>query len=123
MTKSKAAFLFGSQTLGKQQLFLWTFTFPGLLAVTETRERWNYLLTLLKRTWPMLQGIRVFELHGQHGLHVHLITNQFIDVNRARELATQAGWGRIHVKRIPTECTAYLAKYLGRKRPGCLKRW
>ena len=34
MTKSKAAFLFASQTLGKQRLYLWTFTFKELLAVT-----------------------------------------------------------------------------------------
>src|SRR6266576_7221801 len=83
MTKSKAAFLFASQTLGKQQLYLWTFTFKELLAVKETRKRWNHLLTLLLRTWPQLQGLRVFELHEEHGLHVHLLTNQFIDVNRS----------------------------------------
>jgi hypothetical protein len=123
MTKSKIAFLFASQTLGKQMLFLWTFTFKELLAVKETGKRWNHLLTLLLRTWPELQGLRVFELHHQHGLHVHLLTNSFIDVNRARFLAEKAGWGRIHVKRIPTECTAYLAKYLSRKRPECLKGW
>src|SRR5947199_3034230 len=80
MTKSKAAFLFASQTLGKQRLYLWTFTFEDLLAVKETRKRWNHLLTLLLRQWPTLQGLRVFELHEEHGLHVHLITNQFIDV-------------------------------------------
>src|SRR6266550_4518310 len=93
MTKSKAAFLFASQTLGKQRLYLWTFTFKELLAVKETRKRWNHLLTLLLRQWPNLQGLRVFELHQEHGLHVHLVTNQFIDVNRARELAMKAGWG------------------------------
>jgi hypothetical protein len=38
MTKSKAAFLFASQTLGKQKLFLWTFTFRELLAVKEHTE-------------------------------------------------------------------------------------
>jgi hypothetical protein len=123
MTKSKAAFLFASQTLGKQQLFLWTFTFKELLAVKETRKRWNHLLTLLLRTWPELQGLRVFELHEEHGLHVHVITNQFIDVNRARELAMQAGWGRIHVTRMPSEHAGYLAKYLSKERPGCLHRW
>jgi len=96
MTKSKAAFLFASQTLGKQRLYLWTFTFKEVLAVKETRKHWNHLLTLLLREWPSVQGLRVFELHPSgHGLHVHLITNQFIDVNRGRELAIRAGWGRI----------------------------
>jgi hypothetical protein len=123
MTKSKAAFLLASQTLGKQQLFLWTFTFKELLAVKETRKRWNHLLTLLLRAWPELQGLRVFELHEEHGLHVHLITNQFIEVNRARELATRAGWGRIHVTRMPSEHAGYLAKYLSKHRAECLKRW
>jgi hypothetical protein len=123
MNKSKAAFLFASQTLGKQQLYLWTFTFKELLAVKETRKHWNHLLTLLLRSWPELQGLRVFELHEHNGLHVHQITNQFIDVNRARELATQAGWGRIHVTRMPSEHAGYLAKYLSKERPECLHRW
>ena len=123
MTKSKAAFLFASQTLGKQRLYLWTFTFKKLLAVKETRKRWNHLLTLLLREWPNLQGLRVFELHQEHGLHVHLVTNQFIDVNRARELATQAGWGRIHVAPMQSEHSGYLAKYLSKERPECLFRW
>jgi len=64
-----------------------------------------------------------FELHAEHGLHVHLVTNQFIDVNRARELARQAGWGRIHVTRMPSEHSGYLAKYLSKERPECLFRW
>ncbi len=123
MSKSKAAFLFASKPLGQQQLFLWTFTFKEVLGVKETRKRWNHLLTLLLRTWPKLQGLRVFESHEEHGLHVHLLTNQFIDVNQARELAQQAGWGRIHVKRARREQAGYLAKYLSKERPECLKRW
>jgi hypothetical protein len=123
MNKSKAAFLFSSQTLARQQVYLWTFTFAELLSVKDTRKRWNHLLTLLLRAWPELQGLRVFELHKEHGLHVHLVTNQFIDVNRARELAGQAGWGRIHVCRMPSEHAGYLAKYLSKERPDCLKRW
>ncbi len=49
MTKSKAAFTFSTRILGKQKLFMWTFTFKEVLAVKETRKRWNYLLTLLLR--------------------------------------------------------------------------
>ena len=92
MTKSKAAYLFATQTLGKEKLFMWTFTFATVLDVKATRKKWNYLLTLLKRRWPKLAGLRVFELHKNHGLHVHLVTNRWIDVNVARELAFLAGW-------------------------------
>ena len=123
MSKSQAAFLFASKTLGKQQLFFWTFTFKEVLAVKDTRKRWNHLLTLLLRRWPNLQGLRVFELHKDHGLHVHLLTNQFIDVSEARLLGERAGWGRIHVKRVATDQAGYLAKYLSKERPECLKRW
>jgi hypothetical protein len=56
-------------------------------------------------------------------LHVHLVTNQFIDVNRARELAIKAGWGRIHVTPMPSENASYLATYLSKERPECLYGW
>ncbi len=62
-------------------------------------------------------------MHKSHGLHVHLVTNRFIDVNVALVLAKNAGWGRIHVQRIPMERAGYLAKYLSKQRPECLKRW
>ena len=123
MKKTKAAFLFSAQTLGKQPLYMWTLTFKEVLDIKDTRKRWNYLLTLIKRRWPELCGLRVFELHKRHGLHVHLVTNRFIDVNVVRLLATKAGWGRIHVERIPAEKAAYLAKYLSKGRPECFKGW
>lgn len=40
-----------------------------------------------------------------------------------RALAKKAGWGRIHVMKIPAERASYLAKYLSKKRPECLKGW
>jgi hypothetical protein len=123
MSKSETAFRFAAQTLGKQSLFMWTFTFREVLNVKDTRARWNHLLTLLRRRWPDLCGLRVFELHEFHGLHVHLVTNRFIDVTEARRLSFQAGWGRIHVMRIPIVRATYLAKYLSKVRPECLKRW
>ena len=123
MNKSRSAFLFSSQRLGTQKLFLWTFTFAEVLPIKDTRKRWNHLLTLLRRRWPGLCGLRVFELHDSHGLHVHLVTNRFIDVNEARKLSKKAGWGRIHVMRVPVEKAAYLAKYLSKDRESCFKGW
>jgi len=102
---------------------MWTFTFKEVLDIKDTRKRWNHLLTSIKRRWPDLCGLRVFELHEDHGLHVHLVTNRFIDVNECRKLAIQAGWGRIHVQRVSPERAAYLAKYLSKEREPCIKRW
>ena len=123
MNKSKQAFLFSAERLSEQGLYMWTLTFRELLAVKQTRKRWNHLLTLIRRRWPELCGLRVFELHKLHGLHVHLVTNRHIDVNVVRALANRAGWGRINVKRIPPERAAYLAKYLGKIRPEAFHGW
>lgn len=123
MSKSKQAFLFSAERLAEQGLYMWTMTFRELLAVKDTRKRWNYLLTLMKRRWPELCGLRVFEMHKRHGLHVHMITNRRIDVNEVRQLVRKAGWGREHVKRVPPELAKYLAKYLGKDRPGAFHGW
>lgn len=65
---------------------------------------------MIKQRWQKVCGLWVFELHEYPGLYVHLVTNRWIDVNVARELAKQAGWARIHVQRIPIERAGYLAK-------------
>ncbi len=123
MNKSKQAFLFSAEHLSQEGLYMWTLTLCEPLAVKEARKRWNHLLTLMRRRWPDLCGLRVFEMHKRHGLHVHLVTNRRIDVNVVRALAKQAGWGRVHVKRIPPDRAAYLAKYLGKDRPEALRGW
>lgn len=124
MKKTQVAFQMSTERLAERgRLYFWTFTFKEKLDITETRKRWNHLLTLMKRKWPKMCGLRVFELHQSHGLHVHLLTDRFIDVNTARTLAARAGWGRIHVKRIPATKAGYLGKYLSKERPECFKRW
>jgi len=124
VTKSEAAFHLSIDRLAKRgRLYFWTFTFKEKLDLKDTRKRWNHLLTLMRREWPEACGLRVFELHEEHGLHVHLLTDNRIDVNRCRSLALRSGWGRIHVERIPKEKAGYLAKYLSKKRPNGLKGW
>lgn len=123
MNKSKAAFLFSAERLANRGLYMWTFTFAEVLDIKDTRKRWNHFLTLMKRRWPDLCGLRVFELHESHGLHVHLITNRFVDVNECRPMAKKAGWGRVHVQRVSAERAQYLSKYLSKEREPCLKRW
>lgn len=123
MNKSKTAFEFSTERLAQSGLYMWTFTFKDVLGIRETRKRWNHLLTLLRRKWPDLCGLRVFELHELHGLHVHLVTNRFIRVEAARILALRAGWGRIHVKKANAMAGKYLAKYLSKEREPCFKGW
>jgi len=124
MKKTEAAFLLSVERLAEQgRLYFWTFTFADTLDLVATRKRWNHLLTLIRAKWPDACGLRVFEMHEEHGLHVHLLTNKRIDVNECRKLAKQAGWGRIHVERIPRAKASYLAKYLSKERPPALRKW
>lgn len=124
MKKTHVAFQMSTERLAERgKLFFWTFTFPEKLDIVETRTRWNYLLTQMRRQWPAMCGLRVFEMHKTHGLHVHLVTNTYIDVNIARKMAIKAGWGRIFVDRMPAEKAGYLGKYLSKERPPCFKRW
>ena len=123
MKKSKTAFLFSAQRLAATGLYMWTFTLKETMDIKDVRKRWNYLLTLLRRKWPQFCGLRVYEMHETHGLHVHLVTNRYVRVEDVRRLAIKSGWGRIHVQRIQADRAAYLAKYLGKDREPCLKGW
>ena len=122
MHKTEAAYRFSCNTLAEQgPIYLWTFTFKDVIPIKEARKRWNHALTLLRREWPRLRGIRVFELHEEHGLHVHLLVDRYLPADELRPLTTQAGWARIHVKPYSAQRARYLAKFLSAKRPGCLK--
>lgn len=124
MTRSEAAFRLSCERLAEMgQVYLWTFTFAEVLAIKDTRKRWNHFLTLIRRRWPEACGLRVFEMHETHGLHVHLLTNEYIDVNKCRLLAERAGWGRIHVERTDKGGMHYLAKYLSKERVRAFKGW
>lgn len=109
--------------------YLWTFTLKAAVDYEECREAWTRLLRQLTRYMPEWSGIRVYEVHpGQwnvlsHGLHIHVVSNKRHDVNRVRELAESAGWGRIHVVHRKQSMGYYLAKYLAKPRPPCLKGW
>ena len=129
MTKSKSAFLLSVQQLAKchslrpDALYLWTFTLPTVMSIKEAKAKWNHLLTLLHQRFPRQRGIRVFELHDTHGLHVHLLCCYWMDVRDVRAIAEQVGWGRINVRTIPvTAAGNYLSKKFSR-RERCLKGW
>jgi hypothetical protein len=127
MTNSQYAFKMNIDVLvdniplrDKRSLYFWTFTAPEVITPKEFKRRWNHFLTNLKRTFPKVPWIRVFELHpgdegdwNGHGLHIHAVTNHYLDVDMVRKVAQMANLGRIHAKRIPHgRASNYLAKYL-----------
>jgi len=106
---------------GGSRVHLWTFTMPFVYSPRKTASAWSALRRELVRRLGFW-GVRVFELHpGGHGLHVHVVTSGWYDVNAVRILSDSMGWGRIHVKCMDGGVT-YVAKYLHKaRRSGVLR--
>lgn len=92
--------------------YLWTLTTPDVVDLRELSKRWRKLI------WNgFTPCVRVFEKHPRgHGYHVHFVTAERIDVDALRLKTEAAGFGRIHVRRIPGKKAEYIAKYLTKQR-------
>jgi hypothetical protein len=84
---------------------------------------WNEFLTLLKRHHGF-RGVRVLELHDEHGVHFHVLTDKRFPIRKMLDLGGRYGFGRTNVKTVKDVAggVAYLCKYLSKRRPPCLKR-
>jgi len=88
--------------------YLWTLTTPDVCEAGEVLRRW----AKLTKKWR-IKCFRVLERHPKgHGWHIHFISVDRYDVREVRERATKAGFGRIHVLRIPARKAHYVVKYL-----------
>jgi hypothetical protein len=105
------------------RLYFWTFTFREVHSLKTAMGFWNQFLTLLKRKMNF-RGVRVLELHDEHGCHFHVITNQRFPIRKILAFSERYGFGRMDVRGVPDagEAIRYLCKYLSKPRPGCLKR-
>lgn len=114
-TKSQIACRFSVRLLvGQGWAYLWTLTTADKIDLKELSRRWRKVI------WNgFTPCVRVFERHpGGHGYHVHFVTAERLDVNELRSRTAEAGFGRIHVRRIPGARAGYIAKYLTKQR-GC----
>jgi len=107
------------QRIGR--LYFWTFTFAEAQHDCDAvYAAWNRFRNSAaqSRFLREFRGLRVFELHpGGHGIHIHFITPNFLNIRHVRRLAEKAGFGRIHV--IPWEGTpegiaGYVGKYMAK---------
>jgi hypothetical protein len=123
--KSRSAFEFTVRKMLRQngRLYFWTFTFRKVHSLKTAMGLWDQFLTLLKRKLNF-RGVRVLELHDEHGCHFHVITNQRFPIRKILAFSERYGFGRMDVRGVPDADKAirYLCKYLSKPRPGCLKR-
>jgi hypothetical protein len=123
--KSRAAFEFTVRKMLRQnpKLYFRTFTFREVHSLKRAMQLWNQFLTVLKRKFGF-RGVRVLELHEEHGCHFHVITNRRFPVRKIVLMHERYGFGRIDVRRIADAAHAisYVCKYLSKRRDPCLKR-
>ncbi len=123
--KSRTAFEFTVRKMLREcgKLYFWTFTFRDVYSFKEALSRWNEFLTLLKRKFGF-RGVRVLELHEEHGVHFHVLTNRRFQIREILALGAKYGFGRTHVEFVEDveKAVGYLCKYLSKPRPPCLKR-
>jgi hypothetical protein len=123
--KSRFAFEFTVRKMLRQnpKLYFWTFTFREVHSLATAMRLWNQLLTVLKRSLQF-RGVRVLELHEEHGCHFHVITNKRFQIEELLALGKRYGFGRTNVKRVtdPAQAVSYLCKYLSKPRARCLRR-
>ena len=125
MTKTCAAFNFSVEKLFKEyeKVYFWTFTFKSVPGDDQmAMEAWAMLHSRLRNNFPDMQGLRVCELHKNHGIHFHCLVNIRIPIDRMKRLAFGNGrlfgvnhyldFGRLSVEVANLGAGAYLAKYL-----------
>ncbi len=106
-----------------ESIYLWTFTWKVPHSDDYYRESWDKFRHYLHYNFPLLCGLRVFEMHPgswrlfgeSHGLHVHALFNEWVDIRQLKKLSDKCGFGRINVKKCDRNGAYYLAKYLTKK--------
>jgi len=122
ITKTRAAFELTALRLWETnscKVYFWTFTFYTVHSDWESSELFSAFLRDLRRTiggdWG---GVRVAELHREHGLHFHALINRRLALDVVRRVAKRHAIGRIHVCRADQTAAGYLAKYLSKQKDG-----
>jgi hypothetical protein len=120
MTKTEFAFRLSCQKFLEDfpPGYFWMFSF------TKAMPDWYYAGAWGKFTKELgdlyggtLRGVRVMELHEQHGVHYHALLNYRIWVGEVRRIGERYGIGRVHVQKVYDDAGAieYLAKYVSKQ--------
>jgi len=115
MTKTEAAFIFSVQRLFAQysKIYFWTFTLTKVYPDWYYSQCWAHLVRDLHHLYSgNIGGVRVIELHKNHGIHWHCLLNQRVWVGEVRRIGERYGFGRVHVKVADENVASYLLPYI-----------
>lgn len=117
MTKTEVAYRMSAEELFRvsKRVYFWTFTF------LDVQHDWVYS-RMWARFWKdftdhsnyFIGGIKVAELHRDHGIHYHCLLDQRLPVDMVRRIGRKYGIGRVQVAVAKWQDATYLTKYLGK---------
>lgn len=100
-------------------VYFWTLTFATVKSDWEGSKCFRAFLKHLRdvvgKGWG---GVRVAELHKEHGVHYHLLVTERLAVDIVRRVGRCHGIGRIHVCKADQAACGYLSKYLSKQKQG-----
>ena len=104
MGKSVNAFLFSLDTLwhlSLGHLWFWTLTFVTAQEDAVGAAAWSdFQDAACKSILKGVRGVRVFQLHRSHGIHVHFVCDKRLAFWRVAKLAGRFGFGKIDVAKV-----------------------
>lgn len=115
VTKSQSAFLFSADRLFSEEpkVYFWTFTWAKPMPDWYYANCWARFIRDLSNLYGgTLRGLKVVELHKEHGVHYHCLLNKRIWVGEVRRLAKRYGIGRVDVEEADFGGAMYLASYI-----------
>jgi hypothetical protein len=121
MSKSKAAFLMSCEKLFEDYgtLYFWTFTFKEVHPDWYYSYAWARFMRAMQNLYGgMLAGVKVTELHQNHGIHYHCLLNRRVWVGEVRRIGKRHGIGRVHVRVAHGGEAKYLSKYMSKRETG-----
>jgi hypothetical protein len=118
MSKTEYAFRATCKDLYQtfEDIYFWTFTMVEVMPDWWYGLTWNKFIVQLQKLYGgEIAGVKVVELHKDHGIHWHCLLNQRIWAGQVRRLGRGYGIGRVHVKRAKEEDIDYCAKYVSKQ--------
>lgn len=119
LSKSKTAFVLTARRLFDEpgeKVYFWTFTFRQTHSDWDGSHCFSEFLNHLRKTldgdWG---GVKVAELHREHGIHFHCLINRRLPIDIVRRVAELHEFGRIQVEPADKLACNYLAKYLTKR--------
>jgi len=126
--KTVTAFRWSAEELFRtsRKVYFWTFTLKNRMPAFWVPRTWDRLHRDIIDFFGKFRGVRVFEWHKQHGLHVHALVNCRMPIHVLRRIGARYGFGVMWVKVADANAPKYLAKYLGKdfgKMPNGGRSW